>query len=40
MDRNVIAEDTAEDTIMVDPGVYTEKLSYFSRMLRLDGFAA
>ena len=28
---------TAEDTTMVDPGVYLEKLSAFSRMLRLAG---
>ena len=28
---------TAEDTTMVDPAVYLEKLSAFSRMLRLEG---
>ena len=32
-----IAAVTAEDTTMVDPGVYLEKLSAFSRMLRLEG---
>jgi len=29
--------DTAEGITMVDPGVYSEKLSYFSRMLRREG---
>ena len=32
-------EDTAEDITMVEPAVYAEKLSAFSRMLRLEGFA-
>ena len=32
-----IAAATAEDITMVDPGVYLEKLSAFSRMLRLEG---
>ena len=30
---------TAEDTTMTEPDVYLEKLSYFSRMLRLEGLA-
>ena len=30
---------TAEDTTMTEPAVYLEKLSYFSRMLRLEGLA-
>ena len=30
-------EDTAEDITMVEPGVYLEKISAFSRMLRLEG---
>ena len=30
---------TAADTTMVEPQVYLEKLSAFSRMLRLEGFA-
>ena len=34
---NVTAVIIAEDTIMVEPQVYLEKLSAFSRMLRLEG---
>ena len=34
---NATAAVTAEDIIMVEPGVYLEKLSAFSRMLRLEG---
>ena len=34
---NVIADIIAEVTTMVDVGVYLEKLSAFSRMLRLEG---
>ena len=34
-----IAAAAAEDTTMADPGVYLEKLSAFSRMLRLEGLA-
>ena len=34
-----IAAVTAEGITMVDPGVYTEKLSLFSRMLRREGMA-
>jgi len=34
---NAIAAATAEVTTMVDPSVYLEKLSAFSRMLRLEG---
>ena len=33
------AADIAEDTTMADPGVYLEKLSAFSRMLRLEGLS-
>ena len=36
---NVAAVDTAEGIIMTDPAVYLEKLSYFSRMLRLKGLS-
>lgn len=36
---NVPAADTAEGITMIDPAVYLEKLSYFSRMLRLEGLA-
>ena len=35
----VAAADTAEGITMNDPAVYLEKLSYFSRMLRLEGLA-
>ena len=34
---NATAATDAEDTTMVDPAVYLEKLSAFSRMLRLEG---
>ena len=34
-----VAAAAAEDTTMIDPGVYLEKLSYFSRMLRLEGLS-
>ena len=37
MNTNVTADTPAEDTTMVDPQVYLEKLSAFSRMLRLAG---
>ena len=37
MNTNVTADTPAEDTTMVDPQVYLEKLSAFSRMLRLEG---
>ena len=36
---NVTAAVTAEATIMAEPEVYLEKISAFSRMLRLEGFA-
>ena len=36
---NAAAAVTAEDTTMVEPGVYLEKLSAFSRMLRLEGLS-
>ena len=36
---NAPAADTAEGITMIDPAVYLEKLSYFSRMLRLEGLA-
>ena len=35
----VLAADTAEGIIMDDPEVYLEKLSAFSRMLRLQGLS-
>ena len=35
--RIAAADTTAEDTTMADPRVYLEKLSAFSRMLRLEG---
>ena len=37
MIRRTIATAAAEDTTMVEPAVYLEKLSVFSRMLRLEG---
>ena len=37
MPTNVIAADIAEVTTMAEPQVYLEKLSAFSRMLRLEG---
>ena len=37
MTTNVAADTPVEDTIMDDPQVYLEKLSAFSRMLRLEG---
>ena len=36
---NAAAAAIAEDTTMAEPDVYLEKLSYFSRMLRLEGLA-
>ena len=36
---NAAAADIAEDTTMAEPGVYLEKLSAFSRMLRLEGLS-
>ena len=36
---NAAAAVIAEDITMTDPAVYLEKLSYFSRMLRLEGLA-
>ena len=36
---NAVAAAIAEDITMTDPAVYLEKLSYFSRMLRLEGLS-
>ena len=36
---NAPAATTAEAITMADPGVYSEKLSYFSRMLRREGMS-
>ena len=37
MTRAAPAAATAEAITMADPGVYSEKISYFSRMLRREG---
>ena len=37
MTTNATADTPVEDTIMDDPQVYLEKMSAFSRMLRLAG---